>query len=158
MSKHSYSLNKTKKAVSKDIFDIEFLNSKDLALQPINFFSQIESNFEEIPTKTKPISLKGKKNLDKDKNTEKTKRSKKSKDSHKSQKSTNNTNKKYNRKKTRKSDSQIYNSNIIIIHHEDEEENISYRDPIEKEIEKLKKIMSKIADKKKKKEKNSSYS
>jgi ribosome-associated translation inhibitor RaiA len=66
--------------------------------------------------------------------------------SQKSQKSTSNTNKKSHRRKSGH-DSQIYNSNIVIVHDEEEE---SCGDPIEKEVEKLKKLMAKNRRKKKK--------
>ena len=152
MSKHSNSVNKINRTEPKDYFDNDFLTSKDLALQPIHFFSNIDCNLEEISTKTRHLSLKGKKELKKDKNSCSSNKSKKSKSSQKSQKSTSNTNQKQEKKRSNK-ETQIYNSNIVIVQLEDENENASYRDPIEEEIKKLKKFMSKSRDTKEKEEK-----
>ena len=149
MSKHSNSMNKINKAEPKDYFDNDFLASKDLALQPINCFSNIDCDLEEISTKARHLSLKGKKELKKDKNSFRSNKSKKSKNS---QKSTSNTNQKQEKKRSNK-EAQIYNSNIVIVQLEDENENVSYKDPIEEEIEKLKKFISKSSDTKEKEEK-----
>ena len=136
-------------------FDEDFLISKDNALQPIKFFLENEEDDLNInQNKVRHLSLRVKKESykEKEKESEKekgTERTKKSRKSHKSQKSTSNTNKKSARKKSIR-DSQLYNSNIVIVHDE-ENDDCSSTDPIEKEVEKLKKLMSKSKGKKKKK-------
>ena len=142
-------------------FDEDFLISKDKALQPIIFFLENEEDDLNInQNKVRHLSLRVKKESykekekesEKEKGTERTKKSKKSQKSqksHKSQKSTSNTNKKSARKKSIR-DSQLYNSNIVIVHDE-EDDDCSSTDPIEKEVEKLNKLMSKSKGKKKKK-------
>ena len=112
----------------ENIFDEDFLVSKDEALQPINIF------FENEEGKSTEIS----------------------KRSQKSQKSTSNTNKRSARKKSIR-DSQLYDSNIIIVN-DDEEEDRSPTDPIVKEVEKFKKLMAQSKKKKKKKNKKTSQS
>ena len=62
MSSISISSTMKKKTEPKDVFDDEFLISKDLALQPITFFYESNSNLEEIPVKGRHLSLKSKKN------------------------------------------------------------------------------------------------
>ena len=136
-------------------FDEDFLISKDKALQPIIFFLEIEEDDLNInQNKVRHFSIRVKKESykEKEKESEKekgTERTKKSRKSHKSQKSTSNTNKKSARKKSIR-DSHLYNSNIVIVHDE-EDDDCSSTDPIEKEVEKLKKLMSKSKGKKKKK-------
>ena len=128
-------------------FDEDFLISKDKALQPILFFLENEEDDLNINrNKVRHLSLRVKKESEKEKGTERTKKSRKS---HKSQKSTSNTNKKSARKKSIR-DSHLYNSNIVIVHDE-EDDDCSSTDPIEKEVEKLNKLMSKSKGKKKKK-------
>ena len=136
-------------------FDEDFLISKDKALEPIIFFLENEEDDLNINrNKVRHLSLRVKKESykEKEKESEKekgTERTKKSRKSHKSQKSTSNTNKKSARKKSIR-DSQLYNSNIVIVHDE-KDDDCSSTDPIEKEVEKLKKLMSKSKGKKKKK-------
>ena len=136
-------------------FDEDFLISKDKALQPILFFLENEEDDLNINrNKVRHLSLRVKKESykEKEKESEKekgTERTKKSRKSHKSQKSTSNTNKKSARKKSIR-DSHLYNSNIVIVHDE-EDDDCSSTDPIEKEVEKLNKLMSKSKGKKKKK-------
>ena len=138
-------------------FNEDFLISKDKALEPIKFFLEIEEDDLYInQNKIRHLSLRVKKekNKEKEKESEKekgTERTKKSRKSHKSQKSTSNTNKKSAPKKSLK-DSQIYNSNIVIVQDE-EDDDCSSTDPIEKEVEKLKRFMSRSKGKKKKKTK-----
>jgi len=138
-----------------NIFDEDFLVSKDEALQPINIFFENEEKIDlnNNQVKNKHLSLKTIKVNEEEKRTE---RSKKSKRSQKSQKSTSNTNKSSARKKSIRN-SQLYSSNIIIVNEEDDEDR-SPTDPIEKEVEKLKKLMAKTKKIKKKKNKKSSKS
>ena len=137
------------KKESRDNLDELFLKSKDIALQPIKMLFETEINLER-QKKTRHLSLKVNKSKEKVKEKEKVQKSsrtKKSIKSQKSQKSTSNNDKKPSRKKSGH-DSQIYNSNIVIVH--DEEDEQSCGDPIEKEVEKLKKLMAKNRRKKKK--------
>ena len=133
------------KKESRDNLDELFLQSKDIALQPIKMLFEIEEKLERSK-KTRHLSVKVNKSIEKEKKTIKTIKTKKTKKSQKSQKSTSNTNKKSHRGKSCH-DSQLYNSNIVIIHDEEEE---SCGDPIEKEVEKLKKLIAKNRRKKKK--------
>jgi hypothetical protein len=135
-----------------NIFDDDFLVSKDEALQPINIFfgSEDKEDLNNSQIKNKKLSLKITKENDEEK------RSAKSKRSQKSQKSTSNTNKKSARKKSIRN-SQLYSSNIIIINDEEDEDR-SPTDPIGKEIEKIKKLMARSKKKKKKKNKKTSQS
>ena len=130
------------KKESKDNLDELFLQSKDIALQPLQMLFEAEVKHERSK-KTRHLSEKVNKSVEKEKKTSRTKKRKKTQ---KSQKSTSNTNKKSHRRKSGH-DSQIYNSNIVIVHDEEEE---SCGDPIEKEVEKLKKLMAKNRRKKKK--------
>ena len=116
----------------------EFLTSKDKALEPIKFLFGNDEDLD-LGAKVRHLSIK----------TKKEKKSDRSKKSRKSQKSTSNTNKKIERKKSIR-DSQLYSSNIVIVHNDEEEDEDSSTDPIEKEVEKLKKLMSKSRAKKKK--------
>ena len=132
-----------------NIFDDDFLVSKDEALQPINIFfgSEDKEDLNNSQIKNKKLSLKITKENDEEKRSSKSKRS---------QKSTSNTNKKSARKKSIRN-SQLYSSNIIIINDEEDEDR-SPTDPIGKEIEKIKKLMARSKKKKKKKNKKSSKS
>ena len=132
-----------------NIFDDDFLVSKDEALQPINIFfeSKDKEDLNNSQIKNKKLSLKITKENDEEKRSSKSKRS---------QKSTSNTNKKSARKKSIRN-SQLYSSNIIIINDEEDEDR-SPTDPIGKEIEKIKKLMARSKKKKKKKNKKSSKS
>lgn len=137
-----------------NIFDENFLVSKDEALQPINIFFENEDrdDLNDNRIKGNHLSLKNIHENVEEKRTERSKKSKRSKKSQKSLKSTNNTNKKSARKKSIRN-SQLYNSNIIIVN--DEEEDLSPTDPVEKEVEKLKRLMARS---KKKKNKNKASS
>ena len=132
-----------------NIFDDDFLVSKDEALQPINIFfgSEDKEDLNNSQIKNKKLSLKITKENDEEKRSSKSKRS---------QKSTSNTNKKSARKKSIRN-SQLYSSNIIIINDEEDEDR-SPTDPIGKEIEKIKKLMARSKKKKKKKNKKTSQS
>ncbi len=155
MSSISISLQIKNKIEPKNIFDDNFLNSKDIALQPIKYFLN-ENNLIDIPVKEKYLSLKPKKKVKKDKNSERSRKSQTSQQSQKSTSNTKSTNKEKEKSKKKSiKDSQLYSSNIIIVHYDDEEEESS-TDPIEKEIEKLQKLMSKSKEKEKKKNKSSS--
>ena len=130
-----------------DQFDDDFLTSKDLALKPINSLFENELILDIDENKNRNLSLKVKKESQKEIKTFMTK------NSEKSQKSTSNTNKKYKKKKSF-SESQLYSSNIIIVNYIDEdEENCSSSDPIEKEILKFNRLMSKLKEMKRKKKK-----
>lgn len=135
---------------SFDEFSNWFLKSKDIALQPISFIFESECNLER--EKKKHLSLKSVKQLNEEKKSSRSKKSKKSKKSQKSentqksQKSTSNTSKKPRKRKGRNS---IYNSNVVIVHY-DTNDDCSSTDPIEREVEKLKKLISKNKIKKKK--------
>ena len=133
----------------ENIFDEDFLVSKDEALQPINIFFENEEDKINNQDKNNHLSLKIIKENEEGKSTERSKRSQKS------QKSTSITNKRSARKKSIR-DSQLYNSNIIIVN--DGEEDRSPTDPILKEVEKFKKLMARSKKKKKKKNKKSSKS
>ena len=160
MSKKSI---KKLKNISEPInkFDEVFLQSKDLALQPITFFIESDCDLKELPTKSNHLSLSHKKQYNRIKSSERSKKSKKSEKSEKSkkssqkslksQKSTSNTNKKSaTRKRSFNNDSHIYSSNIVIVHNDDD---CSSTDPIEKEVLKFKRMMSKKQKKKKKSDK-----
>ena len=162
MSKKSINSSLNKKVREPlNHFDDNFLHSKDLALQPITFFFESDCALEEISSKARHLSLntnelkkkKTSKNKRKSKKSIKSNKSQKSKKSSQksqdSQKSTSNTNKKKVNQKNSIKDSCLYNSNIVIIHQEDDD--CSSSDPIEKEVAKLKKLMSKSRDKKNKK-------
>ena len=130
-----------------DQFDDDFLTSKDLALKPINSLFENVLILHIDENKNRNLSLKVKKESQKEIKTFMTK------NSEKSQKSTSNTNKKYKKKKSF-SESQLYSSNIIIVNYIDEdEENCSSSDPIEKEILKFNRLMSKLKEMKRKKKK-----
>lgn len=130
-----------------DQFDDDFLTSKDLALKPINSLFENVLILDIDENKNRNLSLKVKKESQKEIKTFMTK------NSEKSQKSTSNTNKKYKKKKSF-SESQLYSSNIIIVNYIDEdEENCSSSDPIEKEILKFNRLMSKLKEMKRKKKK-----
>ena len=142
MSSISISSTIKKKTEPKDVFDDEFLTSKDLALQPITFFYESNSNLEEIPVKGRHLSLKSKK-TEKDKKSDRSRKSRKShksQKSQKSQKSTSNTNKKSEKRKSVR-ESQVYSSNIVIIQNDEENDDCSSTDPIEKEVAKLHNII-----------------
>ena len=126
------------KSESINKFVNEFLSSKDKALEPIKFLFENDEDLDLSP-KVRHLSIKVKK----EKKSDSTKKSKKSKNS------TSNTNKKSARRKSIR-ESQLYSSNIVIVHNDEEGEENSSTDPIEKEVEKLQKLMSKSRAKKKK--------
>ena len=130
--------NAVQKLGSINQFVNEFLTSKDKALEPIKFLFENDEDLDLSP-KVRHLSIKVKK----DKRTDGSKKSRKSKGS------TSNTNKKSARRKSVR-DSQLYSSNIVIVHNDEEEDEKSSTDPIEKEVEKLQKLMSKSRTKKKK--------
>ena len=157
MSKKSI---KKLKGISEPInkFDEVFLQSKDLALQPITFFFESDCDLKELPTKSNHLSLSHKNHYNRKKSSQRSKKSKKSEKSEKSrkssqkslksQKSTSNTNKKSaTRKRSFNNDSNIYSSNIVIVYNDDD---CSSTDPIEKELQKFKRMMSKKQKNKKK--------
>ena len=117
----------------------EFLSSKDKALEPIKFLFENDEDLDLSP-KVRHLSIKAKKDRKSDRSSKKSKKSKNS---------TNNTNKKSARRKSAR-ESQLYSSNIVIVHNDEEENEESSTDPIEKEVEKLQKLMSKSRTKKKK--------
>ena len=117
----------------------EFLTSKDKALEPIKFLFENDEDLDLSP-KVRHLSIKEKKDRKSDRSSKKSKKSKNS---------TNNTNKKSARRKSAR-ESQLYSSNIVIVHNDEEENEESSTDPIEKEVEKLQKLMSKSRTKKKK--------
>ena len=105
-----------------NIFDNEFLNEKDLALQPIHFLFESNNLESNDNLKNKKLSL-------------------------------NNIKIEKIRKKSL-TDSNIYNSNIIIIQSvTDEDSEPTSLNPIDREIEKIKKLISKKKAKNKTKSK-----
>ena len=138
MSNDNINKSVVQKSESINKFVDEFLTSKDRALEPIKFLFENEEEMDLSP-KVRHLSIKVKK----ERKTDISKKSKKYKDS------TSNTNKKSARRKSLR-ESQLYSSNIVIVHHDDEDEENSSTDPIEKEVEKLQKLMSKSKGKKKK--------
>ena len=130
--------NAVQKLGSINQFVNEFLTSKDKALEPIKFLFENDEDLDLSP-KVRHLSIKVKK----ERRTDRSKKSKKSKGS------TSNTNKKSVRRKSIR-ESQLYSSNIVIVHNDEEEDEESSTDPIEKEVEKLQKLMSKSRTKKKK--------
>ena len=138
MSNDNINKSVVQKSESINKFVDEFLTSKDRALEPIKFLFENEEEMDLSP-KVRHLSIKVKK----ERKTDISKKSKKSKDS------TSNTNKKSARRKSLR-ESQLYSSNIVIVHHDEEDEENSSTDPIEKEVEKLQKLMSKSKGKKKK--------
>ena len=131
--------NAVQKLGSINQFVNEFLTSKDKALEPIKFLFENDEDLDLSP-KVRHLSIKAKKDRKSDRSSKKSKKSKNS---------TNNTNKKSARRKSAR-ESQLYSSNIVIVHNDEEENEESSTDPIEKEVEKLQKLMSKSRTKKKK--------
>ena len=121
-----------------NIFDEKFLNEKDIALQPISFILDINNNLNnDNLNKNPPLS----------KNSTLTKNKKEEKD--KSPKIT----KKNTSKRKSLKNSGLYNSNIIIVQSitdEDGDDDSSFNQ-IEKEVEKIKRMMTKSKSKKNKK-------
>ena len=128
--------NAVQKLGSINQFVNEFLTSKDKALEPIKFLFENDEDLDLSP-KVRHLSIKAKKDRKSDRSSKKSKNS------------TNNTNKKSARRKSAR-ESQLYSSNIVIVHNDEEEDEESSTDPIEKEVEKLQKLMSKSRTKKKK--------
>ena len=121
-----------------DIFQAEY-GMEEIGEKSQLSLSVVNDENIDLGAKVRHLSIKAKKE----------KKSDRSKKSKKSQKSTSNTNKKSARKKSLR-DSQLYSSNIVIVYNDEEEDEDSSTDPIEKEVEKLKKLMSKSRAKKKK--------
>jgi hypothetical protein len=125
-----------------NIFDEKFLNEKDIALQPINFILEINDNIIQENVKTKNdsnnnLSIKKSKE-EKDKSgSPKVKKSKKSKS------------KDTSRKKSIKNTSDLYSSNIVIVNSMTEDgSECSSINKIEREVAKLKRLMSRGRSKK----------
>ena len=150
MSKNILNISWKKKGNLINFFDEDFLNSKDEALQPITLFFENIDILDVPQDKINYFPL-HKKEKEKEKKSD---NSKKSQNLQNSQKSTSNPNKKSEKRKSI-TDSQIYSSNIVIVQNE-ENEDLSPTDPIEKEVEKLKRIMSRNREKKKRRA-NKSY-
>ena len=148
MSKNILNISWKKKRNLINYFNEDFLNSKDEALQPITLF------FENIDILDIPQDKINNFRIQEKKKEKKSDNSKKSQNFQNSQKSTSNPNKKSEKRKSI-TDSQIYSSNIVIVQNE-ENEDLSPTDLIEKEVEKLKRIMSRNREKKKRRA-NKSY-
>ena len=126
-----------------NIFDEKFLNEKDLALQPISFILELDENFNKENLK--------KKNLSNDNNLQVKNPKEEKEKSQKSQKSqkTKKTKNKDSQKRKSLKDSDLYSSNIVIIQSiTDDGSNGSSYNKIEKEVEKLKRMMSRGRSKK----------
>lgn len=123
-----------------NIFDEKFLNEKDIALQPINFILEInndiiQENLKKNNSITNKLSIKKTKE-EKDKSS-KAKKSKKSK------------NKETPRKKSIKNSYDLYSSNIVIVNSMTEDgSECSSINKLEREVEKLKRMMSRSRSKK----------
>ena len=153
MSKNILNISWKKKRNLINYFNEDFLNSKDEALQPITlFFENID--ILDVPQDKINYFRLHEKEKEKEKKSDNSKKSNKSQNLQNSQKSTSNPNKKSEKRKSI-TDSQIYSSNIVIVQNE-ENEDLSPTDPIEKEVEKLKRIMSRNREKKKRRA-NKSY-
>ena len=148
MSKNILNISWKKKRNLINYFNEDFLNSKDEALQPITLF------FENIDILDIPQDKINNFRIQEKEKEKKSDNSKKSQNFQNSQRSTSNSNKKSEKRKSI-TDSQIYSSNIVIVQNE-ENEDLSPTDPIEKEVEKLKRIMSRNREKKKRRA-NKSY-
>ena len=121
-----------------NIFDEKFLNEKDIALQPINLILDKDNSPDNSPKKQiakKSISINNNNNIQKKNSNEEIKKQKKreAKKSIKSYKS-----------------SGLYNSNIVIVQSLTADSERSSLNQIEKEVEKLKKIINKSKSKKNK--------
>ncbi len=123
-----------------NIFDEKFLNEKDIALQPINFILEInddiiQENLKKNNSINNKLSIKKSKE-EKDKSS-KAKKSKKSK------------NKETPRRKSIKNSSDLYSSNIVIVNSMTEDgSECSSINKLEREVEKLKRMMSRGRSKK----------
>jgi hypothetical protein len=124
-----------------NIFDEKFLNEKDIALQPISLILEINDNIIQENAKTKNNSnnnniLIKKPKEEKDKSS-KAKKSKKSKS------------KETSRKKSIRNSSDLYSSNIVIVNSMTEDgSGCSSINKIEREVAKLKRLMSRGRSKK----------
>lgn len=141
-----------------DIFDEKFLNEKNIALQPISFNLDIDNNntttnnnnltTDNNSTTSNKIELKESQNSKKKKN----KNDEKADSLPKSQKSPKSPKSKQRKKELKKpslSNSELYSSNIVIVQSlGDGASNCSSVDPIEKEVEKIKKMMTRSRSKK----------
>ena len=123
-----------------NIFDEKFLNEKDIAIQPINFILEInddiiQENLKKNNSINNKLSIKKSKE-EKDKSS-KAKKSKKSK------------NKETPRRKSIKNSSDLYSSNIVIVNSMTEDgSECSSINKLEREVEKLKRMMSRGRSKK----------
>jgi len=127
-----------------NIFDEKFLNEKDIALQPINFILEINDNIIEEKSNKKNNSTNNNVSI------KKTKETKDEKDkSSKAKKSKKSKNKETPRKKSIKNSSDLYSSNIVIINSMTEDgSECSCINKLEREVEKLKRMMSRGRSKK----------
>ena len=121
-----------------NIFDEKFLNEKDIALQPINLILDKDNSPDNSPKKqltNKGFSINNNNNIQKKNSNKEIKKQKKreAKKSIKSYKS-----------------SGLYNSNIVIVQSLTADSERSSLNQIEKEVEKLKKIINKSKSKKNK--------
>ena len=141
-SRKSSHISKKSQNEPIDIFNDDFLSSKDLALQPIKFFLDPEIG-EQFSKNQKNLSL----------NTvvEKGKMSQRSAKSN-TKISTVITNKKMEKQESN-TDSHKYNSNIIIVHYDEDYEDRSPKNPLIKEVAKINELISKSKEKKKRKSK-----
>ena len=123
-----------------NMFDEKFLNEKDIALQPLNFILEINDEFIQENAKKKNnsnnnnISIKKTKE-EKDK-ASKTKKSKKTKS------------KDTSRKKSIRNSSGLYSSNIVIVNSMTDGSECSSINKLEREVAKLKRMMSRGRSKK----------
>ena len=142
-----------------NVFNEKFLKEKDIALQPINFILDIDNNNintnnndnnkDELNSKKKSNNNISIKNSQKD---EKEKKSGKSPKSIKTKEKKNEPPKKMSLK-----NSGLYSSNIVIVQSiTDGDSQGSSSDPIEKEVEKIKKMMTRSKSKKYKKKSSKS--
>ena len=124
-----------------NVFDEKFLNEKDIALQPISFI--LDNNNDIINKENNNMTKMPSKNL-----------SVKYKKDDKSSKSKSKSKKRDNKRKSL-NNSDLYSSNIVIIQSRtDDDSNASSLDPIEKEVEKIKKMMTRSRSKKYRKKKS----
>ena len=128
-----------------NIFDDKFLNEKDIALQPITFNIEISNNNKSDNNL--------KKNLPSNNNTE-SRKSIKSKNEEKDKNPKTNTNNINNNSKKKKSirNSGLYSSNIVIVQSITDGDNDAESSfNIEKQVQKIKRMMTKSKSKKNKK-------
>ena len=145
-----------------NVFNEKFLKEKDIALQPIKFILDIDNNNininnsdynkDELNSKTKSNNNISLKNSQKDEKEKKSGKSQKTSKSIKTKEKKNEPPKKMSLK-----NSGLYNSNIVIVQSiTDGDSQGSCSDPIEKEVEKIKKMMTRSKSKKYKKKSSKS--